>query len=781
MFTLFGFLVVCVSCSSSPTRTGDDSSVVTDGAVNQQGDGGAVIDQSSDQATDKTLPIPEGDGSLNDSVGTGTPDANVGTGPLSVGNYPILFVTQLPVVDGFMDIGSTFGNHLTSVTKAGRGGDLYIRYPDGELRNLTQEAGYGSKDEFQGSKSISVRDPMVHWDGKKAIFSMVIGGADKRYEQTISYWQLYEVTGLGKGEKAVITKVANQPTDYNHIYPIYGSDDRVIFVSDRPRSGERHLYPQLDEYEMSRSNTGIWSLDPKSGNLFLIEHSPSGSFRPRLDSFGRVIFTRWDHLQRDQQSDAEGGPATNYGTFNYSDESATAQKLNTQEEVFPEPRGDRTDLLEGTNLNGHEFNLFFPWAINQDGTEEETLNHIGRHELYDYINRAINDDKHVKEFRIAEYKQRVNQFNILNFFWLTEDPLKPGLYYGVDAPEFYTNTGGMLFKLQAEPTRSADNIALTPVTHPSTSSSNSKAENTGKYREPLPLSDGTLLAVHTDNTEDDHSVNDLDGNNRSSYFYRLKTLKQSGNYWIPNKSITSGIVRKIWYWDPDKKRSFHGEMWELNPVEVRPRTRPAASKSFLETPEQTVFQQVGVNEQTFRQYLAKQNLALVVSRNVTTRDQLDRQQPFNLKIANSATQTTGSTGKVYEISYLQFFQADQIRGLGGTKNPDEGRRVLAQMMHDPAAMAENGATSGLKGSVALGADGSMAAFVPARRAMTWQLTDSDGESVVRERYWVTFQPGEIRVCASCHGISSKDQAGNGKPQNPPQALKQLLESWKSRN
>ena len=50
-------------------------------------------------------------------------------------------------------------------------------------------------------------------------------------------------------------------------------------------------------------------------------------------------------------------------------------------EVFPEPRKDRADLLAGTGLVGHDFNQFFPWQINEDGTEEETLNHVGRHEL----------------------------------------------------------------------------------------------------------------------------------------------------------------------------------------------------------------------------------------------------------------------------------------------------------------------------------------------------------------------------------------------------------------
>src|SRR5262249_33893249 len=129
------------------------------------------------------------------------------------------------------------------------------------------------------------------------------------------------------------------------------------------------------------------------------------------------------------------------------------------------------------------------------------------------------------------------------------------------------------------------------------------------------------------------------------------------------------------------------------------------------------------------------NLALVVSRNVTTRDAADRQQPFNLRIAGTNTQTVGNGGKIYDLSYIQFFQGDQVRGIGGTSAPKPGRRVLAQPMHDAAVRNPTVAGSPF-GSVALGEDGSMAAFVPARRAMSWQLTDNKGVGVVRERFWV---------------------------------------------
>ena len=80
--------------------------------------------------------------------------------------------------------------------------------------------------------------------------------------------------------------------------------------------------------------------------------------------------------------------------------------------------------------------------------------------------------------------------------------------------------------------------------------------------------------------------------------------------------------------------------------------------------EQQVLTNAGVNLAQLQTYMRQRNLALVVSRNVTTRDDADRQQPFNLRVAGGGTQTTGASGKIYDVRYLQFFQADQLRGLG---------------------------------------------------------------------------------------------------------------------
>jgi hypothetical protein len=118
-----------------------------------------------------------------------------------------------------------------------------------------------------------------------------------------------------------------------------------------------------------------------------------------------------------------------------------------------------------------------------------------------------------------------------------------------------------------------------------------------------------------------------------------------------------------------------------------------------------------------------------------------------------------------------------VRGIGGQVDPRSGRRTLAREMHDPEARNPP-APGAPPGSVAIAADGSMAALVPAHRAMTWQLTSPAGAPVVRERYWLTFQPGEIRICTSCHGLNTEDQAGDAMPINSPEALRTLLRFWK---
>ncbi|HEX9984936.1 MAG TPA: hypothetical protein VGF69_16865 [Thermoanaerobaculia bacterium] len=689
---------------------------------------------------------------------------------------PILFVTQVPTPSDFTTVASTFGNHDAQIDAAPRGGDLWIRYPDGSLKNLTRMAGFGTEG-MQGANAIAVREPSVHWSGTKALFSMVIGAPTRQYEQGEYYWQLYEVTGLGKDETPAIRKIPNQPERFNNISPCYGTDERILFTTDRPRNGARHLYPQLDEYEEAPTVTGIWSLDPNTGNLRLLNHTPSGAFTPFVDSFGRVIFTRWDHLQRDQQADTDTTEIDTYGTFDYSDESASATRLNQRVEIFPEPRSSRTDLLKGTNLAGNNINHFFPWEINEDGTAEETLNHVGRHELHSYFDRSLTDDAALVEF-IDETSGRANQNDVLSMFQIREDPTRPGRYFGTEAPEFYTHASGQIITILGEPTRPADQMDVTFVTARSTrqfiESGTPPADHSGHYRDPLPLANGMLLASHTSEVRPDRN-DGTRANPKSRYAFRIKELVPRNGAFVAAEPLTPGLTATVSYWDPDVLVTWSGELWELHAVEVRARPKPVPRTTPLEEPEAKVFREEGVDPITFRRDLATRNLALIVSRDVTSRDIADRQQPYNLRVAGGNASSTTASGKAYDIAHMQLFQADQLRGIGGADSPRAGRRVLARLMHD----VTNPATTGPQSSVKIEADGSMAAFVPAQRALSWQTTDGAGTAVVRERYWLTFQPGEVRVCGSCHGVNTRDQLGRAAPQSSPEALRVALRFWKA--
>ena len=678
-----------------------------------------------------------------------------------------MFVTQVPTLVDFAGRASTFGNHQTGVDQVVRGGDLMIRYPDGTLRNLTKEAGFGS-DGAQGANGIAVREPSIHWSGTKALFSMIVGSPTVATFHATFYWQVYEVSNFGQGQTVTITKVANQPAKYNNVSPLYATDDRVLFTSDRPRSGLPHLYPNLDEYESAPAVSGIWSLNPSTGDLHLLNHTPSGVFSPTIDSFGRLIFTRWDHLQRDQARDAG-----NAGAFNFMDESPTATSAGVDTEIYPEPRVDVTQSTYGP-VNGMRFNIFTPWQMNDDGTSEETLNHVGRHELnFGFVQRSFLNDPSLND--LTDDSQHANKKSVITdggLFQVREDPTRPGTFLAIMSKEFGSLTTNQIVQLTGAPTLNGDQMAVTDVT------ANLVDDNSpgGRFRNPLPLSSGALVATYTAATSADPTL---------MSDFRLKLLNRNAATGLYDggaqaQLLTPGIVKSVTWFNPGNfsdHPSFSGPLWEMEAVEVVARPRPVKPAAALETPEANVFAQQGVDVTAFKAWLVTNNLALIVSRNVTSRDDADIQQPFNLQVPGGAkTVSPTRNGPVYNIAHMQLFQADQIRAYS---NFVDGRRNIAQVLHDPTAIAQNLPNpSGPAGSVKLGSDGSMAALVPARRALTWQTTDAAGTPVVRERMWLTFQPGEVRVCAACHGINSKDQAGRAAPTNDPKALGDLLASWK---
>jgi hypothetical protein len=697
--------------------------------------------------------------------------AAAATGPLAPGG--ILFVTQVPVV-GFNAVTSAFGNHNADVRRAPRGGGLWVRYDDGTLRNLTAEAGFGQAG-LQGAKAIAVREPSVHWDGRKALFAMAVGAPAAQFGPSAGYrWQIYEVEGLGRGETARITKVPKQPAAYDNVAPFYGTDDRVLFASTRPRTGEGHLYPQLDEYESEPTNVGLYSLDPKTGDLFLVNHAPSGVFSPSVDSAGRIVFTKWDHLQRDQQEEYDRLRGGRHGSFDFADESAAAAHA-APDATFPEARTPDDPHL-GPDETPLVFNHFLPWEVREDGSGEETLNHVGRHEFGGaYTEGSFRSDPNLSYLSPpSAHQNRSFVKDAGGLFQLAEDPTAAGTFYAVNAAEFATETAGQLVRFKGAPGTNPDQMVLaelTPAITRVTTNPGDDPAHTGHYRDPLPLAGGKVVVAHASETRANANDGSVVAPN-VRYKFRLKVLEKKGSGYVAGAPLTAGIRASLSWWTPDQLAKWEGELWELDPVEIRARPRPARRTAALPAPERAIFEQEGVSEAALRAWMAQNQLALVVSRNVTSRDRGDVQQPFNLRVPGGA-QTLGAGGKVYDVSALQLLQGDQVRGYGDRA----GRRTLPRPVHEGRVASYLGGP--VAGAAEVAPDGSVASFVPARRAMTWQLVDPGGAPVVRERNWVSFAPGEVRACPSCHAVNTADQAGRPSPENPPEALRSLLRAWKA--
>src|ERR1043166_9495348 len=321
---------------------------------------------------------------------------------------PILFVTQVQipkeangnvVSNTFVSVVSLFGNHLADTVHAGRGGDLMLMTTNQGLVNLTRNAGYGASGSQDGI-GIAVRDPAVHWSGKKAIFSMVAGAPAGSNDLTQFYWQLYELTNLdlvsaNTNTTPKITFVQNQPANFNNVNPCYATDDRIIFMTDKPFNGAMLLYPQLEEYKGNPSVSGTWSLNPTNGDLRILNHTPSGAFNPIVDSFGRIIETRWDHLTQDPNATNDRLFIQTNNSFNFISETNNSPIISAVQETFPEPRNFDGPGLALSKTHGNAFNNFLPWMLPEAGGAEEVLNHVGRHELFQIMQNSFTNDNNL--------------------------------------------------------------------------------------------------------------------------------------------------------------------------------------------------------------------------------------------------------------------------------------------------------------------------------------------------------------------------------------------------
>jgi len=123
----------------------------------------------------------------------------------------------------------------------------------------------------------SVRDPQIHYDGTKILFSLRRADTD--------YYHLCEINTDGSGFREITTG------PYNDFEAIYLPDGEILFVSTRCKRWVNCWMTQVATLFRCDANGG--NIRPVSGNT---EHDNT----PWVMPDGRILYTRWEYVDRSQ-------------------------------------------------------------------------------------------------------------------------------------------------------------------------------------------------------------------------------------------------------------------------------------------------------------------------------------------------------------------------------------------------------------------------------------------------------------------------------------------------
>ena len=123
-----------------------------------------------------------------------------------------------------------------------------------------------------------VRDPRVDYDGKRLLFAYRKGGT--------KYFHLYEIQPDGTNLRQVTSG------DCDDIEPEYLPDGGIVFISTR---GNRFVPCYHTQVGL------LYRMDADGGNVRLLSGNNVGDHRPAMLPDGRVIYTRWEYVDRAPQ------------------------------------------------------------------------------------------------------------------------------------------------------------------------------------------------------------------------------------------------------------------------------------------------------------------------------------------------------------------------------------------------------------------------------------------------------------------------------------------------
>ncbi|MDP6633550.1 MAG: hypothetical protein QGG42_01460 [Phycisphaerae bacterium] len=127
------------------------------------------------------------------------------------------------------------------------------------------------------TKGGSIRDPQVHYDAKKILFSM--------RKPKSHFYNLYEINIDGSGLKQI---TSGRFDDYE---PTYLPDGGIVFVSTRCKRWVNCWMTQVGT---------LFRCDAKGGDIVQISSNNEHDNTPAVLPDGRIVFTRWEYTDRSQ-------------------------------------------------------------------------------------------------------------------------------------------------------------------------------------------------------------------------------------------------------------------------------------------------------------------------------------------------------------------------------------------------------------------------------------------------------------------------------------------------
>jgi hypothetical protein len=199
-------------------------------------------------------------------------------GPLA-GLDEIVFAVRVPGRDHWYVTFGNYSDHSDSPPKAlgfkfedgvywgyGEGGRLCrLNLRTGELNVILDDPRGG------------VRDPQVHYDGKKILFSYRKGGEHP--------FHLYEINADGTG----LRQLTDGPDD--DIEPTYCPDGSIVFCSSRCRRFVNCWYTRV---------ATLYRCDADGSNLRMLSSNNDHDNTPWTLPDGRILYMRWEYVDRSQ-------------------------------------------------------------------------------------------------------------------------------------------------------------------------------------------------------------------------------------------------------------------------------------------------------------------------------------------------------------------------------------------------------------------------------------------------------------------------------------------------